>query len=101
MLTSRSGRRSSGDLAGTAVPSVQAVGLGAEPLFRGEAKQGMCQLTQLVPAPGGMDVDLDHPWVGRDQQVVYPRVWRWTVAFQDQLHLVCRGDSADQANQLD
>ena len=76
MLTSRSGRRSSGEgwlggaegevaaTTGATVPAVQAECLGAEPLLTGDAKQGMRQLAQLPPAAAGMDVDFDHPGSG-------------------------------------
>ena len=42
-------------------------------------------LHELVPACGGMDVDLDHAGVGGDGEMVQPRIVRRQVAFQHDL----------------
>jgi hypothetical protein len=86
---------------GATVPAVQAEGLRAEPLLTGDAKQVVRQLAQLPPAAAGVDVDLDHSRIRRDQQMIDPRIRRRTVTLQDQPGSLGRCHASDQSDELD
>ena len=87
--------------AGSAVPSVDGEGLGAEPMLAGDRVQAVGQLRQLGPGRRRVHVDLDHPRIGSDHQGLDPRV-RWRrVALEDHRRPGLRRGALDQPGQLD
>ena len=48
-----------------------------------------------------MHVDLDHPWIGCDQQCLDPRVRRRSVAFQNQADACLGCGAIDQSYELE
>ena len=58
-------------------------------------------LDQFAPARRRMDVDFDHARIGRDTQLLQPRIARRLVAFEDDRHIQrCRG-GFDRGDQLE
>ena len=113
MLTSRSGRRSSGDLAGSGPPSVMWLPPPV-PLCRPSrpnvsvpsrhrrAVSYRFAVSSLnsVQRRRRVQVDLDHARIGRHHQLLHPGVGRWRVALQDDRHADLPDHLVEQADQL-